>query len=464
MGTIYSRATQIHSWLGHTQHAIAECMQTFKDSADICWSVGSPRSQKPEVRGILDNLLQHPYWTRTWILQEIVLARSIIVHCSSTTLDWDVFIRMTKRLCAKAGVEYLSKVGQSHLMRLHEERANSKPRTLPHLLHRYQSTQCLDPRDRVFALVGLINVEDDPLRHAAAAIDWQGTSSDLLDYSLPLPVLFVRLLKSNRVSVMDTFAWNLWEAFGLAHYKFSRDDLNLRIDLPVHFERMWPADEGMPFSEHRLHRYSQRRSQRRWQIICRSIICRSVPGTTSDLIPLNLIPGGRQVEGIPMQCQLYAHENPAAEYSDFKSPIEVLLPRNFHDAFRYLTLMYTAVDENATCRCYINTSVASFIALHGFLNSTASTIRKPLPGLSLRSELHVPTRLRDVIADNKRQIEYLETAFRQGLLDVERRTELDRARSALREYELLASRRNKPDMSLSSIWQWISKHIPTSSS
>ncbi|KAF2175010.1 hypothetical protein K469DRAFT_508591, partial [Zopfia rhizophila CBS 207.26] len=79
MGEIYSRATKVYAWLGEADRQM-DCV--FDDEAGTL----------PEQSDLDDDMLHEefnwlrplyvrPYWRRVWIVQELVLAKAVVVCC-----------------------------------------------------------------------------------------------------------------------------------------------------------------------------------------------------------------------------------------------------------------------------------------------------------------------------------------------------------------------------------------------
>jgi hypothetical protein len=131
MGQIYSKATQVHVWLGpkNDSHVIA-----FKRLKEFDWSLlGADVSKTPSwsMRDLFDRkkralakltkakvdhtqiivtdehlapiltLLESEYWTRLWIVQEFVLAHELILQCGSEILDGRLLESLYRPLIAQ---------------------------------------------------------------------------------------------------------------------------------------------------------------------------------------------------------------------------------------------------------------------------------------------------------------------------------------------------------------------------
>lgn len=147
MGDIYTNASTVLVWLGY--HHNAESAQEYRHSFhDTC----SQRQDYLED----GRILQHPYWTRMWIIQELSLARKVEILRGKHVLTWKDLSK----------VEYLSfqrqPVPRSRVedWGILEPYPYKKPwgdsASLSELLTRYLRFKCTDPKDRVFALLSVI--------------------------------------------------------------------------------------------------------------------------------------------------------------------------------------------------------------------------------------------------------------------------------------------------------------------
>jgi hypothetical protein len=122
----------------------------------------------------MEDLANRPYWMRSWTIQEYMLAREIHVYCSNSRVDGRFFQELLSRA---AGINLLSiqdddLAEQSDLIRKwpalpmnvgrHIDRMPELYQPLYDLLIRHMNAQCKDPRDKVFALLGLVPREEKP--------------------------------------------------------------------------------------------------------------------------------------------------------------------------------------------------------------------------------------------------------------------------------------------------------------
>jgi hypothetical protein len=117
----------------------------------------------------LRQLLDRTYWSRIWIVQEFVLARTITMHCGFHSVDWPVFQTalsqiMKFQVAKHPELKYLesSRIVEKIKRSLGSKIANMRIRgrgnhSLVELFEVCKASKCCDPRDRVYALLGLAN-------------------------------------------------------------------------------------------------------------------------------------------------------------------------------------------------------------------------------------------------------------------------------------------------------------------
>lgn len=81
MHRIYKSAQSIICWLGEERSLSDDPLGDFHSSSGIT----------PSGRNNLSPLLLRPYWTRTWVLQEVLLSQRRIILLDHHQLEWDYF-------------------------------------------------------------------------------------------------------------------------------------------------------------------------------------------------------------------------------------------------------------------------------------------------------------------------------------------------------------------------------------
>ncbi|KAF2035450.1 hypothetical protein EK21DRAFT_54377, partial [Setomelanomma holmii] len=115
----------------------------------------------PELADSLDDLLRRPYWSRIWIIQEVVVAIDLILMCGDSCLEWLVF---AKFIYLETGLLNWPPPTESHVVRL-RSKANNVLRLaiwsqdgldLERVLNLSEAATASDPRDKVYAVLGLV--------------------------------------------------------------------------------------------------------------------------------------------------------------------------------------------------------------------------------------------------------------------------------------------------------------------
>ncbi|RSL78146.1 hypothetical protein CEP51_008461 [Fusarium floridanum] len=187
MSDIYKSAVFVLVWFGPSCEKALHLVATA-DPAKLraVYKPYTDRFQKSEFSEPLIPLLESDYWSRMWIVQEFVLAQDLVFASGSVLVPWDRAKHLFPDLCAHLGSDEIgSAVTLVNERRQHEflQKQGIRP-DLHELLRRFRLMNCSDPRDRVFALSGLLGESPD----AAGNIL-------IVDYSLTPAQLSLRILR-----------------------------------------------------------------------------------------------------------------------------------------------------------------------------------------------------------------------------------------------------------------------------
>ncbi|KAL8418644.1 hypothetical protein RB594_002025 [Gaeumannomyces avenae] len=143
MRHIYFRAHAVVVWLGADHVEIQNKIPEFKKTPFPESDGPRPKEQVKMVQALQTD----KYWSRVWVLQEIGRARKLRVCFGSVWLPWGDFTKLlTLHNCDSNGS------GPLWLdLKLRVERQH----TLKQLLQDHQRSDCSEPRDRVYGLLGL---------------------------------------------------------------------------------------------------------------------------------------------------------------------------------------------------------------------------------------------------------------------------------------------------------------------
>jgi hypothetical protein len=157
MSTIYSKAEEVNVWLGPASEDSdvgMKCLSHIRQ--DI------PPTLE-EFQAVI-KLCEREYWRRMWVLQEFGLARDVTVHCGSKCVDWVAFavycVWIMKKAMSKTSDHLDLPENHTAVRSVTEYRTFQLTgmydnTTLLALLAAFNNRQCVDPRDTVFALLGM---------------------------------------------------------------------------------------------------------------------------------------------------------------------------------------------------------------------------------------------------------------------------------------------------------------------
>lgn len=105
MREIYSNASRVLAWLGESTEISNQAMNffnglelfEFRDEVqlrDILLAADSADNSPWQKFG--DGLLNRSFWSRLWVVQEVVLARQILLMCGEGVMEWEWFTSLLK--------------------------------------------------------------------------------------------------------------------------------------------------------------------------------------------------------------------------------------------------------------------------------------------------------------------------------------------------------------------------------
>jgi hypothetical protein len=187
MRAIYSDASNVISWLGQGTRETSRLFAFIRKHHYACTIHGEAAeycefTADRELADGIRYLEERPYWTRIWIIQEIVVASNLEVMCGDESVSWSIFVKfwplifenhfkktqgMNRRLGPPAHASAI-------LPLISWRRTNIK---LSYALELTGLSRASDDRDKVYALLGLVD---------------EGTGQDIvIDYTIPPCRLFM---------------------------------------------------------------------------------------------------------------------------------------------------------------------------------------------------------------------------------------------------------------------------------
>jgi hypothetical protein len=106
-----------------------------------------------------------PYWQRTWIIQEILLAPKAFVVTGEGLIEWPTFSKL---------FYWSGYIGRLEMHASRYKKARDRGENLGYMLDQFSDTQCSDVRDRVYAMRALIP------EYADVAVDYSEDGAAML--------------------------------------------------------------------------------------------------------------------------------------------------------------------------------------------------------------------------------------------------------------------------------------------
>ncbi|RGP65272.1 het domain-containing [Fusarium longipes] len=169
MGQIYHMANKVYIWLGPANPSVPSAF-TFLRALVAKFEPTPSEAKDPTVKEIFDTceetfkyrtlqdimfLLQQPWFTRRWTLQEGFLAREAVVRCGSHKIPWHWFTAGLRLIHNRAQELRIIQDNQNALHALDVLNMLREPGDLLTLLWTFHQNHCSDPRDRIYSLLGL---------------------------------------------------------------------------------------------------------------------------------------------------------------------------------------------------------------------------------------------------------------------------------------------------------------------
>jgi hypothetical protein len=189
MDRVYASARKVRVWLGPATDeeidAVSPFFSTDSSGFDSIRQVMNRRSRETSANNetsqlsLMETFLSRAWFTRRWVLQEVILAREVTVHCGYHQVSWNSFhdgaiahLWVLKKEQLEYGVHRIGNVAMHALdliasLDISRHAALHVSETAPtdegiafvsilDLLDTYHTAKCVDERDRLYALYGLL--------------------------------------------------------------------------------------------------------------------------------------------------------------------------------------------------------------------------------------------------------------------------------------------------------------------
>lgn len=155
MKRIYENAKGVIAWLGEGSRDTTAALEFL-----IQPLLPATRTLEfsTEERRILDQFFELPYWTRVWIIQEVAVGSSVMILCGSQRLDWKQLDILDNISLASTSTRWRHVSQVRSFRKAYQEK---KRISLIEAMQKSHAAHSTDPRDKIYALLGLTYDGDD---------------------------------------------------------------------------------------------------------------------------------------------------------------------------------------------------------------------------------------------------------------------------------------------------------------
>lgn len=184
MADIYSQAHSVMIWLGPHPH-IAHCLEVLGQFGQPDFLKGESDETRQMARThAVHEILNLEYWRRAWIVQEVAIGKKVRLKSRASEFDYEEFVV----LCPKSGLSLYGfqrtrvESAWALLRLIASYKSSSNVFNMEHWLSELEGLLCMDPRDRIYSLLGLLRFsrERDKIQHPM-----------MVDYSKPVEAVFL---------------------------------------------------------------------------------------------------------------------------------------------------------------------------------------------------------------------------------------------------------------------------------
>lgn len=188
MGQIYSSAENVLVWPGNGvwlekgDNGLWQAIEELKEKRLSLHEHFDGFERHAEVLKLIS---QHPYWQRAWIMQEVILAKEIYIHCGTHIFSGSILsgylLSMAAQTSRLGSVEYQGRqriVNRSIAVRILRKWVLWHTDRRPYI-YSWENfefkAKCSDVRDRIYSMIAFTS----PAKRILP--DYDKTSSDLFD-------------------------------------------------------------------------------------------------------------------------------------------------------------------------------------------------------------------------------------------------------------------------------------------
>ena len=204
MYEIYRGAREVLVWLGSSSSRLDGFFQRSLDGLglDENGKVNGAKLGKANLNALRE-LVRKPYWNRIWVVQELAAAKKVFLMCGDRIMPLDTIKRLIGKdanvvIFFRYDIEYMQQkylddrwtrkdVGVWKLIvERYWREQTTKPFNLSKLVYTYGGMECHDPRDRLYALSGLVSYRKPSIQDRTLKIDYGISIAQLYSQTLDL--------------------------------------------------------------------------------------------------------------------------------------------------------------------------------------------------------------------------------------------------------------------------------------
>ena len=191
MGSIYRRAKRVAVWLGHAEAEHLSSVKRLFESLVLVsgepadynskWRVAEPESHRlfddTSPWYSLQAFFSNPWFFRMWCIQEIRLASDSVFYWGNEEFPKDIAVRLPSWHRASQGGEedYPFKIPSHFAWKMNAPLSSQKCRLLQ-ALSTYRRWRATDPRDKVYGLLGLTELDEEK---SVVPIDYEKSAAEV---------------------------------------------------------------------------------------------------------------------------------------------------------------------------------------------------------------------------------------------------------------------------------------------
>jgi hypothetical protein len=216
MAQIFKQASGVFAWLGMPDDHSDDAMRFIRHSSflkttlwtasgSIVHPVGTILKNEHhayyqkllESRKSIEDLYSRPYWDRLWIVQEISLAKSVLLVCGAFAVHFEAFRNVLQLLIElpELSDELSSDQDFNTIITLHithQSLGRGQPRRLEDALDYFSGLECEHPHDKIYALLAIS----------------EGDYRIVVDYAKPAGIVFREVvLVLRRIRLLSSEPW-----------------------------------------------------------------------------------------------------------------------------------------------------------------------------------------------------------------------------------------------------------------